>query len=281
MRNLLAFTLLLASGMVSLRASAVQYFEIKVPGSVYSDAYGVNINNDVVGYYSDTQGRLRGFLLSGGVYTNVDFPGPVHSTFAQGINDSGEIVGYYQNTAIHGFVDLGGVFSTLDFPGATSTSPRGVNNAGDIVGTYVDASHKSHGFLYKGGTWTTVDIAGAGSTAPVGINNLGDIVGVAANGLMSHGFLLDHNGQVSKIDFPGAVKGTTAAFGVNDAGQIVGTYVDPSINKIEGYLLNQGKFTQVRYPGASTTFPHAISNTPIVVGTWFNDLGDGSGFAAR
>jgi len=100
-------------------------------------------------------------------------------------------------------------------------------------------------------------------------------------GLNFHGFLLDHTGQVTKIDFPGSEPGTTSAYGINDAGQIVGTYEDPTINKIEGYFLNQGRFTIVRYPGASTTFPQGISNSTVVVGKWFDDLGNTSGFVAR
>jgi hypothetical protein len=42
-----------------------------------------------------------------------------------------------------------------------------------------------------------------------------------------HGFVLVDrvNGRFSPIDFPGAP--STAAFGLNDRGQITGTYVNP------------------------------------------------------
>jgi hypothetical protein len=42
-----------------------------------------------------------------------------------------------------------------------------------------------------------------------------------------HGFLLANgvNGRFTPIDFPGAP--STAVFGINDRGQITGTYVNP------------------------------------------------------
>jgi probable HAF family extracellular repeat protein len=284
MRSVYANTLLVLVGSSVPQAAAVKFFEVKVPGAVYTDAYGVNIKNEVVGYYSGTQDqRLHGFLFHGGTYTTLDYPGRTRKTFAQGINDSSEIVGFFQaaDFTIHAFLDQNGVFTQLDFPGGLNTIAHAINNAGDIVGIYDDASHKQHGFLYQGGTWTALDVPGAGVTVPYGINNLGDVVGIVENGLSTHGFLLDHTGQLTKIDFPGSKQATTAAYGINDAGQIVGTYEDPAINKVEGYSLSQGRFTNVRYPGASTTFPQGISNTPVAVGKWFDSLGNTSGFAAR
>jgi hypothetical protein len=69
-------------------------------------------------------------------------------TVAVGINNAGQISGYFQDAAgYHGFFNNGGVFSTIDVEGATATYAEGINNSGDIVGYYVDASGKTHGFL--------------------------------------------------------------------------------------------------------------------------------------
>jgi hypothetical protein len=61
---------------------------------------------------------------------------------------------------------------------------------------------------------------------------------------------------------------------------VVGVYLDPSILKNEGYLFGVGAYRQVKYPGASTTYPAAINNNGWIVGTWFTSLGAQSGFVA-
>ena len=68
------------------------------------------------------------------------------------------------------------------------------------------------------------------SPQPSGINNRGQIVGYTASDLAQtelHGFLLAKGvkGPFTPIDFPGAPK--TAAFDINDRGQIVGGYENP------------------------------------------------------
>jgi probable HAF family extracellular repeat protein len=67
-----------------------------------------------------------------------------------GINDAGQIVGYYFDDASghqHGFLYSGGIYITLDDPSATNgTFAQGINNAGQIVGYYSNATG-THGFL--------------------------------------------------------------------------------------------------------------------------------------
>jgi hypothetical protein len=46
---------------------------------------------------------MHGFLLDQGSYTTLDAPGSTH-TFANGINASGQIVGYYGANGRHGFL---------------------------------------------------------------------------------------------------------------------------------------------------------------------------------
>jgi hypothetical protein len=71
----------------------------------------------LVGSY--TSGRVDyGYLLSGGVFTTIDFPRST-STAVHGINDSGQVVGNYQsNGAELGFLaiptpELGTFLSTM------------------------------------------------------------------------------------------------------------------------------------------------------------------------
>jgi uncharacterized membrane protein len=54
-----------------------------------------------------------------------------------GINDAGQIVGFFVGPGEHGFLlDTGGSFTQIDVPGARSTEAFGINDAGQIVGSF-------------------------------------------------------------------------------------------------------------------------------------------------
>jgi hypothetical protein len=79
------------------------------------------------------------------------------STDAEGINNSGVIVGSYENCTdpsslaclAHGFVYVGGTFITIDVPGALGTDIHAINNLGYLVGEYGTngVSGFTHGFI--------------------------------------------------------------------------------------------------------------------------------------
>lgn len=64
------------------------------PGSVSTQALGINNLGDIVGDYTAANGDLYGFLDKGGIFTSLD-PFGSTSVTANGINDAGEIVGFY------------------------------------------------------------------------------------------------------------------------------------------------------------------------------------------
>lgn len=56
--------------------------------------------------------------------------------YAYGINNSGQIVGTYEDTkGNHGYYFDGTTFNTIDYPGAALTIAYGINDKGQIVGT--------------------------------------------------------------------------------------------------------------------------------------------------
>src|SRR5207302_313960 len=101
--------------------------------------WGINAAGQIVGRYG-----LTGFLYSGGTYTDINPPGGETfqgGTAAAGINDSGQIAGWY-TTGLnaftgfrqHGYVYSGGSYTTLDDPLASgATQANGINNFGTIV----------------------------------------------------------------------------------------------------------------------------------------------------
>jgi hypothetical protein len=114
-----------------------------LPANFNSQAVGINSDATpwIVGFYQPDAGLTTsfGFVDEGGAITTID---PFGSTFTQalGVNDEGEIVGFYVDGqgVQHGYIDNGGVFTSFDPPASASTTINGVNDQGDIVGFYTN-----------------------------------------------------------------------------------------------------------------------------------------------
>ena len=166
--------------------------------SIYSGTYAQAINSsgtEVAGFYYDANDTAQGFIYAGSLSSvdsnafttiteqNAGFGG----THVTGINDSGEVVGYYYDVYDnpHGFTstpDSGGSytsFTEIDDPfGVHGTYVSGINNAGEIVGYYYDAGSNLHSFLYDNGIYLNLDNPlNAHGTNATAINNSGEAVG--------------------------------------------------------------------------------------------------------
>ncbi len=222
-----------------------------------------------MGDYADSSGHEHGFLDSGGVYTTLDFPGSI-GTFAQAINDSGQIVGWYgSGSSSHGFLDSGGVYTLIDFPGSTSTFAQFINDSGQIAGNYDDSGGQVHGFLYSGGAYTTLNFPGTqGGTVVDGINASGQIVGVYTDSSGQHGFL-DSGGVYTTIDFPGSTYINGLA--INDAGQIAGSAEGGGSTQIYDFLYSGGAYTLIDLPGSAGGEALSINDSGEIVGSYIGN----------
>ena len=158
------------------------------PGTYMDYEYvGINNHGTIVGSflnhptpYNGTSAGAMGFMYKDGVYTILpQYPNSI-GTVPDGINDHGEIVGFWRdaNKVRHGFVlHPDGSFTSFDPPGSTLTRATGINNEGDVVGYYADANSVDHGFLLSKGIFTILDYPGATDSAALGINNSGAIAG--------------------------------------------------------------------------------------------------------
>jgi hypothetical protein len=101
----------------------------------------------VSGYFQDGTGAFHGFLKEGSRFATIDVPGAT-DTFAYGLNNSGEQVGYNvdQQSGIHGFVLRSKNFTTVDVPGSLGTLVTNINERGDLVGLWFD-SNATHAFF--------------------------------------------------------------------------------------------------------------------------------------
>jgi hypothetical protein len=155
-------------------------------------------------------------------WTTIKVPSSV-ATVPATVNDQGVVVGEYyatssdlKNGVSQGFIDQAGTYTTIDYAGATSSAVYGMTNSGEIVGTYLASDGVQYGFIDQGGTFTT---------------------------------LKDPNADTALG--PSAPYAGTAAYGVDDSGEIVGWYVD-STETVHGFVYQGGSFTTEDCPGAGT-----------------------------
>lgn len=140
-------------------------------------------------------------------------------------------------------------YSGFDFTGAASSVLTGVNNS---------VNNKM----------TIVGYAQAASSAPVGIQM--DFSFEPVSGVTTIA-------NLQQVNFPGSQ--FTVPTKVNDAGEIVGLYIDPG-GKQHGFLLSKGRYSTIDYPGAAATEALAINNWPIpaIVGDYTDTSGRVHGF---
>lgn len=143
----------------------------------------VNNNNVAAGFYIDGNGVTQGdtYDITNQSFTPVNIAGATAVT-AAGINDAGEIAGFYTNAAgdTLGFILNGNTLTSLQDPNGVSTIILGLNNTGLADGAYTDANGLLHGFVYDIGTntFTTVDDPnGVNGTTLNGLNDLGQLTG--------------------------------------------------------------------------------------------------------
>jgi hypothetical protein len=162
-----------------------------------------------------------------------------------------------------------GTFTSVEFTAPCQTWFYGINNEEQVVGSGNDmVAFDNKSFLFSDGQFSIIDVPGSFVGGARGINNAGQIVGDAAAG----GFLYDQ-GSFSFFNVPGA-EGTWAN-GINDSGHIVGNFVvcstvcDEFCSRVctfRGYLLSDGVFSTIAFPGAGNTAAVGINNASTIVG---------------
>src|SRR5579863_1321491 len=211
-------------------------------------------------------------------FTSVSVPNAI-STVAEGVNNAGVIVGFYQDTSgkLHGFMLNGKKVTTIDDPKGTATECLHINANGapSIVGYYTSSNSTPVGFLYQNGTFKDIPgPAGATGSYAYGINDSGLIVGAYkdSNGA-THGYLLSGT-TYTTLDVPKAV--ATVATGINNSGNIVLYWVN-SRSIIEGALLTGKTYKTINVPGAMDSIAFDLDAGDVVF-EWLdsNDLPHGA-----
>lgn len=144
------------------------------------------------------------------------------------------------------------IFSTIEQTSSTGSLPtraRGINASGQIIGFFTDTLGV-HGYvLPPDGNFIPFDVPNISPpfTEPLGINSSGTIVGLVTDASGTHAFVRDPSGGFGSapyyFDVPGDVLslngfvGGTEAAGINDQGDIIGTY-DGSDGQTHAFLID-------------------------------------------
>ncbi len=237
------------------------------------------------------------------VFAPVNVPGAV-ATVARGINNLGEVVGFYQtvscsnydrnvpNCPTKGFKLVNGSYIKLMVPNSTATAITGANDYGDLVGFYTKADGSRHGFIwYHQNVVKTIDFPGTTfTTVPMGINKTGTVVGglwaVSSSFTGSVSGWVWMNGTFSNMNPGGSGNGTCcqSVNGISNNGLIVGQVLMADF--FQGWL-KEATDQDFWKTQSGDTFATALDNNTDVTGYsgltgWFArhiELNEGTGDA--
>ena len=255
--------------------------------------------------------NAQGFLLSGGVFTDISHPdvaasmSAVRFTCPLKINTRGEAVGWATDSGIAGEGEVGfvwrrGGFQNVQYDGPDTpgldpsvnytkiTDVMGINAQGEMVGQVawihpddpnVPLSHW-RGWMYSKGKFILIDPPGALLTYPSDINERGEAVGVYRDqpAPPRPGFLRRKDGSFEKILLPDAWDAMlTFPQTINGAGAIAGLYRTWS-GEVHGFLLDRGQAVRIDVPGSAQTAVYGMNEAGVMVGAYADAAGAVRGF---
>jgi probable HAF family extracellular repeat protein len=191
-------------------------------------------------------------------FTTFDPTGSVY-TFASGINASGTVAGYYEDSkgVTHGFLRTSdGTITAFDPPGSTLTQVTGINANGDIAGWYRDGGSTFRSFVRAAdGTITKFNPTKGLAPSTIGLNANGMVAGwYAMLGNQKAGFVGAPDGKMKQLTVEGVA--------INANGVVTG------VEGSQGFVRsNTGKTVSFVGPGnPDTTTPTSINDPGTVAG---------------
>ncbi len=252
----------------------------QIPGIDYIWPKAMNGNGQVVGVYADNNGGTHGFLAQpDGALTRFDVPvtgtsnrqGYGVTTAPSGITESGVVIGsYFTQESSGGFVRaVDGSISLFGsgFGPNGSATPAGVNKKGWSVG---DISTRTPFLRDPSGAIQEFKVSHApGGAWPMVVNRSRTIAGwavVHTAPYLYQAFIRPAHGTAVLFGDPHTT--SVDVTGINDAGTVVGSFVDASDpHRVSFVRTADGTLTTFVAPnGATDTHARGINKSGMIVG---------------
>ena len=210
----------------------------------------------------------------------VDLTPGFDDAHAEGINDSGQIVGWRNGRA---FRRTGTTFTDLGVPtGFVQSFAYAINGTGQVAGHVINGSGNTERiFRYSNGVMTVIGGLGEYNRA-FGINAAGEVVGQGLPVLgLKQGFVFtDANGMqgLNQLIAPASGWYILGATGINDAGQIVGWASGP--NGQRAIRLTPGVVAPTPPPAPTGLAGQELSGARVRL-TWTDHAGNELGFRVQ
>ena len=253
---------------------------------------GINNSGKIAGAGVYSDGTVRAFIKDGDNWEFFDHPDAYDYTHAVGINDSGSVLGYYENGY---FLKTGSNYQAIAGYQGYPTDYTGINNDGRLSGYFTDSGGHSTGFIKTGSSFSLIEHPSASSFACsygmpcgtwiTGINNDGHVSGVYTDSAGLYRSFLYNGAVYTAIDHPDSSPSNriyTWVNGINDYDEAVGYFWKPAESGSPGHGFTfAGGFVVFDHPGAATggegTYILGINNAGRTVG-WFDNGEKAVGF---
>ncbi len=193
------------------------------------------------------------------------------TTKGYGINEEGQIVGASQSGSyMYAFLWDDGTMTNLGALGAYGSWAYDINDAGQVVGgSYVGEEFDTHAFLWQNGSgMQDLGTLGGPDSYAFDINDSGQAVGSACcvpDQYVTHAVLWGSGGMVDLGDLDPLWPAISAAYGLNDAGQVVGGSYNASV-EFHAYLWQNGSMQDLGTLGGDLSEAWAINENGQAVG---------------
>ena len=200
-------------------------------GGNTSTAYGIS-NNGLIAGRADTPDGLNyhAFMWDHGVMRDLGMLTGGQYSVAYAVNNGAQVVGESnlpggQGYEYHAFVWQNGTMTDLT-PASARSSARDINGTGQIVGFSSPTTNpgRFHAMLWQGGQATDLGANFAGKSYAMSINEFGRVAGYVDSGTTIRAVMWV-NGQMTYLAH-WAGGGNSFAYGINNAGQVVGQAIN-------------------------------------------------------
>jgi probable HAF family extracellular repeat protein len=206
--------------------------------------------------------------------TDLGIPPQAQFSEAAGINQSGQVIGYYGtnspiNFNLSSFVYSDGKVTLLDFvaEGIAGDDRKNPWEEGDKRKLRITGTLGNSAVLYQDNFLRTLGtLPGSSDSAGSAVNSSGEVAGVALYITGSEQAFLYKNGNMINL---GALPGDpgAAALAINDAGDVTGVSATPNGYFGHAFLYHKDKMIDLgTLPGASVSWGLAINNFLQVAG---------------